>query len=170
MDEQDNGATQGGDAFANGADQAPAAGLISQYVKDLSFENPNAPAIYQNETPPEINVQFDIGANQVGEEVHEVVLKIEVRATSNGQTAFITELSYAGLFGLRNIPAEHVQPFLLGEGPRLLFPFARRVVSDAIRDGGFPPLVLEPIDFNALFLQQAQQQGIQFGDGQVGHA
>jgi len=136
----------------------------------LSFENPNAPAIYQNETPPEINVQFDIGANQVGEEVHEVVLKIEVRATSNGQTAFITELSYAGLFGLRNIPAEHVQPFLLGEGPRLLFPFARRVVSDAIRDGGFPPLVLEPIDFNALFLQQAQQQGIQFGDGQVGHA
>jgi len=170
MDEQDNGAAQGGDPFTNGADQAPAAGLISQYVKDLSFENPNAPAIYQNETPPEINVQFDIGANQVGEEVHEVVLKIEVRATSNGQTAFITELSYAGLFGLRNIPAEHVQPFLLGEGPRLLFPFARRVVSDAIRDGGFPPLVLEPIDFNALFLQQAQQQGIQFGDGQVGHA
>ncbi|WP_298814539.1 protein-export chaperone SecB [uncultured Sphingomonas sp.] len=170
MDEQDNGGMQGQDPFANGADQAPAAGLISQYVKDLSFENPNAPAIYQNETAPEINVQFDIGANQVGEEVHEVVLKIEVRATSNGQTAFITELSYAGLFGLRNIPAEHVQPFLLGEGPRLLFPFARRVVSDAIRDGGFPPLVLEPIDFNALFLQQAQQQGIQFGDGQVGHA
>ncbi|WP_375270478.1 protein-export chaperone SecB [Sphingomonas sp.] len=170
MDEQDNAGTQGDDAFANGADQAPAAGLISQYVKDLSFENPNAPAIYQNETSPEINVQFDIGANQVGEEVHEVVLKIEVRATSNGQTAFITELSYAGLFGLRNIPAEHVQPFLLGEGPRLLFPFARRVVADAIRDGGFPPLVLEPIDFNALFLQQAQQQGIQFGDGQVGHA
>lgn len=170
MDEQDNGAAQGDNPFENGADQAPAAGFISQYVKDLSFENPNAPAIYQNETAPEINVQFDIGANQVGEEVHEVVLKIEVRATSNGQTAFITELSYAGLFGLRNIPAEHVQPFLLGEGPRLLFPFARRVVSDAIRDGGFPPLVLEPIDFNALFLQQAQQQGIQFGDGQVGHA
>lgn len=170
MDQQDNGASQTDEAMANGADQAPAAGLISQYVKDLSFENPNAPAIYQNETAPEINVQFDIGANQVGEEVHEVVLKIEVRATSNGQTAFITELSYAGLFGLRNIPAEHVQPFLLGEGPRLLFPFARRVVSDAIRDGGFPPLVLEPIDFNALFLQQAQQQGIQFGDGQVGHA
>ena len=169
MDEQDNGAVQR-DPFANGADEAPAAGLISQYVKDLSFENPNAPAIYQNETAPEINVQFDIGASQVGEEVHEVVLKIEVKATSNGQTAFITELSYAGLFGLRNIPAEHVQPFLLGEGPRLLFPFARRVVSDAIRDGGFPPLVLEPIDFNALFLQQAQQQGIQFGDGQVGHA
>lgn len=158
MDEQDNGAQP----IANGADNAPAAGLISQYVKDLSFENPNAPAIYQNPNPPEINVQFDIGAAQVGEEVHEVTLKIEVRATVEGTTAFITELSYAGLFGLRNVPAEHVQPFLLGEGPRLLFPFARRVVADAIRDGGFPPLLLEPIDFGALFQQQAQAQGVQF--------
>ena len=140
-------------------------GLISQYVKDLSFENPNAPAIYQSQQGPEINVQFDIGAQQVGEEVHEVVLKIEVRATLEGKTAFITELSYAGLFGLRNVPDEHVQPYLLGEGPRLLFPFARRVVADAIRDGGFPPLVLEPIDFNQLFLQQAQAQGVQFGAG-----
>jgi preprotein translocase subunit SecB len=162
MDGQDN---QGGEPLANGADTAPAVGLISQYVKDLSFENPNAPAIYQSQQGPEINVQFDIGAQQVGEEVHEVVLKIEVRATLEGKTAFITELSYAGLFGLRNVPDEHVQPYLLGEGPRLLFPFARRVVADAIRDGGFPPLVLEPIDFNQLFLQQAQAQGVQFGAG-----
>lgn len=171
MSEQDNG-FEGGfqDADpANGADNGPAIGLISQYVKDLSFENPTAPAIYQVQTPPEINVQFDIGANQVGEGVHEVVLKIEVRATTEGKTAFITELSFAGLFGLRNVPQEHVQPFLLGEAPRLLFPFARRVVADAIRDGGFPPLLLEPIDFNALFLQQAQQQGIQFGTD-AGHA
>ena len=164
MDDQDN------QDFAqapqpNGADTGPAVGLISQYIKDLSFENPNAPAIYQSQQGPEINVQFDIGAQQVGEEVHEVVLKIEVRATLEGKTAFITELSYAGLFGLRNVPEEHVQPYLLGEGPRLLFPFARRVVADAIRDGGFPPLVLEPIDFNQLFLQQAQAQGVQFGAG-----
>jgi preprotein translocase subunit SecB len=169
MDEQDNGTVPAGDPMANGADTAPAVGLISQYVKDLSFENPNAPAIYQSQSAPEINVQFDIGASQVGEEVHEVTLKIEVRATSDGTTAFIAELSYAGLFGLRNVPMESVQPFLLGEGPRLLFPFARRVVADAIRDGGFPPLLLEPIDFNALFLQQAQAQGANF-DGTVGHA
>ena len=156
----------GGDApLANGADTAPAVGLISQYVKDLSFENPNAPAIFQSANAPEVNVGFDIGASQVGDDVHEVVLKIEVRATMDGKTAFIAELSYAGLFGIRNVPAEHLQPFLLGEGPRLLFPFARRVVADAIRDGGFPPLVLEPIDFNTLYYQQAQQQGDAAGQG-----
>ncbi|KQT32818.1 preprotein translocase subunit SecB [Sphingomonas sp. Leaf412] len=160
MDEQGN---FGGEPLANGADTGPAVGLISQYVKDLSFENPNAPAIYQTPTPPEINVQFDIAGQQVADDVHEVTLKIEVKAVTEGKTAFQVELSYAGLFGLRNVPAEHVQPFLLGEGPRLMFPFARRIVADAIRDGGFPPLLLEPIDFNALFLQQAQQQGIQFG-------
>jgi preprotein translocase subunit SecB len=151
----------------NGEDNTPAAGLISQYVKDLSFENPSAPAIYQSQTAPEVNVQFDIAASQVGDEMHEVVLKIEVRATMDGTTAFICELSYAGLFGLRNVPEDAIQPFLLGEAPRLLFPFARRVVADAIRDGGFPPLLLDPIDFNGLYYQQlAQQQG----QGAIGQA
>lgn len=170
MSDQDNNATAG-EPLANGADTGPAAGLISQYIKDLSFENPNAPAIFQAATAPEINVQFDIAAQQVGDEVHEVVLKIDVRATSEGKTAFIAELAYAGLFGLRNIPADQMQMFLLGEGPRLLFPFARRVVADAIRDGGFPPLLLEPIDFNALFLQQLQARDAEAaGNGVVGHA
>ncbi len=170
MDDQDNGVTAPDQAFANGEDTIPAAGLISQYVKDLSFENPNAPAVYQNQTSPAIDVQFNIGAAQVGDEVHEVVLKIDVRAESEGQVAFIVDLSYAGLFGLRNIPAEHVQPFLLGEAPRLLFPFARRVLSDAVRDGGFPPLLLEPIDFSQLYLQQAEQAGIQPNVGDFGQA
>ena len=169
MDEQDQGFVTSQQPTANGEDTGPAAGLISQYVKDLSFENPIAPAIYQSQAAPGIDVQFNIGANQVGEEVHEVVLKIDVRAEVEGQTAFIVDLSYAGLFGLRNVPAEHVQPFLLGEAPRLLFPFARRVVADTIRDGGFPPLLLEPIDFGALYLQQLQAQG-QPGDQTVGHA
>jgi preprotein translocase subunit SecB len=138
----------------NGAD-------IAQYIKDLSFENPNAPAIYNNATPPAVDVQFNIGAAQVGEEVHEVVLKIEVRAEIEGQVAFIVDLSYAGLFGFRNVPADQVQPYLLSEGPRLIFPFARRVLADAVRDGGFPPLLLDPIDFNSLYLQSqdAQAQG-----------
>lgn len=161
--DQDNGAPGGNGAQpltnGNGADTGPAAGLISQYVKDMSFENPNAPAIFQSQGAPSIDVQFNIGAGQVGEEVHEVVLKIDVKAESDGQTAFIVDLSYAGIFGLRNVPEEHVQPFLLGEAPRLLFPFARRVLADAVRDGGFPPLLLEPIDFGQLYLQQAQQQG-----------
>jgi preprotein translocase subunit SecB len=157
MDEQDNAttATDTGQPQPNGADTMPAAGMISQYIKDLSFENPNSPAIYQNANAPQIDVQFNIGANQVSDEIHEVVLKIDVKAEVDGQVAFIVDFSYGGLFGLRNVPAEAIQPFLLGEAPRLLFPFARRVVSDAIRDGGFPPLLLEPIDFNGLYVQQA---------------
>lgn len=166
MEEQINGAQPA----TNGEDTSPAAGLISQYVKDLSFENPNAPAIYQAQTAPGIDVQFNIAANQVGEEVHEVTIKIEVRAEAEGQTAFIVDLSYAGLFGLRNVPQEHMQPFLLGEAPRLLFPFARRVVADTIRDGGFPPLLLEPIDFGALYMQQLEAQGQQGAGTSFGQA
>lgn len=142
----------------NGEDDLPQVGLIAQYVKDLSFENPNAPAVFQWQGQPRIDVQFNIGATQVGEDVHEVVLKIEASAVAADQTAFHVELSYGGLFGLRNIPADQIQPFLLAEAPRLLFPFARRVVADAVRDGNFPPLMLEPIDFGALYMQQADAQ------------
>ncbi len=159
MSEQDDGfisTTVGGEPLANGADTTPAAGLISQYVKDFSFENPNAPAIYQNPTPPAIDVQFNIASAQVGEDVYEIVLRIEVKAEAEGTVAFLVDLSYAGLFGLRNFPLEHLQPFLLAEAPRLIFPFARRVLADAVRDGGFPPLLLEPIDFGAVFLQQQE--------------
>jgi len=159
MSEQDDGfiTTQGGgEPLANGADTTPAAGLISQYVKDFSFENPNAPAIFQNPTPPAIDVQFNIASAQVGEDVYEIVLRIEVKAEAEGTVAFLVDLSYAGLFGLRNFPLEHLQPFLLAEAPRLIFPFARRVLADAVRDGGFPPLLLEPIDFGAVFLQQQE--------------
>lgn len=145
--------------LANGEDSAPLANVLSQYVKDLSFENPNSPGIFQTQGTPKLDVQFNIGAGQVGEEVHEVVLKIEARGEIEGQVMYLCELSYAGLFGLRNIPAEHLQAFLLGEAPRVLFPFARRILADAVRDGGFPPLLLEPIDFNALYYNQAQQAG-----------
>ncbi len=142
----------------NGEDTAPQVGVISQYVKDLSFENPNAPAVFQWQEQPQIDVQFNIGANQVADDVHEVVLKIDVKATAEKQVAFQVELSFAGLFGLRNIPEDQLQPFLLAEAPRIIFPFARRVLADAVRDGGFPPLMLEPIDFAALYLQQAGAQ------------
>ncbi len=140
----------------NGADDLPQVGMIAQYVKDLSFENPNAPQVYQWQGQPRIDVQFNIGAETVGDDVHEVALKVEVSATSADKTAFQVELVYAGLFGIRNVPEDQVQPFLLAEAPRLLFPFARRVLADAIRDGNFPPLLLEPIDFGALYMQQLQ--------------
>lgn len=165
MDEQDTGAP-----LPNGEDTSPAIGLISQYVKDLSFENPNAPAVFQDQQGPEINVQFDIAANKVGEEAHELTLKIEVRAETQGRVTFLVELAYAGLFGVRNVPDEALQPFLLGEAPRLLFPFARRVVADTIRDGGFPPLLLEPIDFGGLYQQQLAQRDAGIGSGDFGQA
>lgn len=146
-------------SLPNGEDLSPQAAVISQYVKDLSFENPNAPAVYQWQTQPRIDVQFNIGSAQVGDDVYEVVLKVDVRAESEGEgAAFVVDLSYAGLFALRNIPQEQLQIFLLAEAPRILFPFARRVLADTVRDGGFPPLMLEPIDFGALYMQQAQAQ------------
>lgn len=150
--------TGAGEPAANGEDTGPVAGVLSQYVKDLSFENPNAPGIYQSQTAPAIDVQFNIGSGQVGEGVYEVVLKIEVRAQAETQVAFLVDLSYAGLFALRNVPQEHLDAFLLGEAPRILFPFARRVLADTVRDGGFPPLLLEPIDFGGIYMAQRAQQ------------
>jgi preprotein translocase subunit SecB len=144
----------------NGQDSQPAIGMVAQYVKDFSFENPNAPAVYNWQEQPRIDVQFNIGTQQVAEDVFESALKIDITAEGDNGVAFKLELVYAGLFALQNVPADAVQPFLLGEAPRLIFPFARRVVADAVRDGGFPPLMLEPIDFNGLYYQQLQQAGM----------
>ena len=154
------GAASGAEQMTNGEDTLPAIGVISQYVKDLSFENPNAPNVYQWQGQPQIAVDFNIAAAQLNEEIHEVALRVEVRATAGEQTAFVVDLLYAGLIGMRNVPADQLQPFLLAEAPRLLFPFARQIVSNTIQDGGFPQLLLEPIDFHALYLQRlAQQEG-----------
>ncbi|WP_340314702.1 protein-export chaperone SecB [Rhizorhabdus argentea] len=150
--------TGAAESMSNGEDTMPQVAMIAQYVKDLSFENPSAPAIYQAPEQPRIDVQFNIGSQPVGEDVYEVSLKIDVKAEMGELTAYAVELVYAGIFGIRNVPEEHIPPFLLAEAPRLLFPFARRVVADAIRDGNFPSLVLEPIDFGALYMQQAEQQ------------
>jgi preprotein translocase subunit SecB len=141
----------------NGADNSPQIGMIAQYVKDLSFENPNAPGIYQQQAQPQIDVQFHISVAQVADDVHEVTMKIEVRAQGDANTTiFAVELAYAGLFGARNVAPEQLSPFLYAEAPRLLFPFARRIVADVTRDGNFMPLLLDPIDFGAMYLQQAQ--------------
>ena len=152
---EDQGAPE---MFTNGEDNGPQVAMLAQYVKDLSFENPNAPVIYQAPEQPKIDVEFNIGSTPVGDDVHEVVLKIEVKATMGDQTAYAVELAYAGLFGIRNVPEEHFGPFLFAEAPRLMFPFARRVVSDTIRDGNFAPLLIDPIDFAALYMAQIEQQ------------
>lgn len=164
---EDAGTADPIDLASNGNDSLPQVGVLAQYVKDLSFENPNAPAVYQWQGQPQMDVQFNIGTQPVGQDVHEVALKVEIEAKGNEGVAFRIELLYAGLFALRNIPNEQLQPFLLAEAPRLLFPFARRVIADASVDGGFPPLLLDPIDFAGLYLQSAAQQGGEGGGGLV---
>lgn len=159
---------------ANGEDTAPAVGIISQYVKDLSVENPNAPESYQWQDQPQVDIQFNIGSRNLGPEVHEVELKITLSSKHEGGTAFIVELAYCGLVGIRNLSEDQAHPFLFAEAPRILFPFARRIVSDAVRDAGYPPLMLEPIDFNGLYVQQlAAREAEQASGAQnapVGHA
>lgn len=142
----------------NGADNEPAAGLITQYIKDLSVENPNAPESLQWQDQPTLDVQFNIGAQQVNEELHEIELKIGVTSKTERGTLFLVELSYCGLIGMRNLPDEQAHAFLYAEAPRLLFPFARRVIADAVRDAGYQPLMLDPIDFNGLYVQQIQER------------
>jgi preprotein translocase subunit SecB len=154
-----------GAPLANGADTGPAIGMISQYVKDLSFENPNSPACYQWTSAPQIDVQFNIGSQVVADGVHETVIKIDISSRHDEGQGFVVDLSYAGLFGIRNVPDDQIQAFMLAEAPRILFPFARRIIADAVRDGGFAPLLLEPIDFHGLFLaQQQERQAAQGGD------
>lgn len=162
---------EGADIFGqqgNGEDTGPQVGIISQYVKDLSFENPNAPAIYQVQGQPKIEVDFNIGAGKLNDEIHEVALKIEVKAAAGDQTAFVVDLLYAGLVGMRNVPEEQVQPFLLAEAPRLLFPFARQIVNDVVQQGGFPPLLLDPIDFGGLYMQRMAQHLAEESGGTAG--
>lgn len=142
---------------ANGADTGPAAGVISQYVKDFSVENPNAPASYQWQDPPQLDVQFNIQSTQIDGEIHEVELKIAMNAKAEAGVAYAIELAYCGLIGMRGLAPEQEHAFIYGEAPRLLFPFARRILADAVRDAGYPPVMLEPIDFNGLYLQQLAQ-------------
>jgi len=147
-----------GNGAANGADTQPVAGLVAQYVKDLSVENPRAPESLQWSEPPQLDVQFNIAARRISEEFTEIELKIAVTAKAGQGTAYIVELSYCGLVGMRNMGEDQRHAFTYAEGPRILFPFARRVIADAVRDAGFPPLLLDPIDFNGLYVQQLQQQ------------
>lgn len=155
-DEEGANPDQAAAAPAAGGD-GPRANILAQYVKDLSFENPNSPGVYQANETPKIDVQFNIGSDSAGEGVWEVLLKMEVSAQLEQGTAFHVELSYAGLFALANVPDDQREPFLLVEAPRMLFPFARRILADTVRDGNFPPLMLEPIDFAALYMQQKAQ-------------
>lgn len=147
-------------AGANPTEQGepPRLMIQTQYTKDLSFENPRAPlALDQNQQRPEIAVRVDVRAQPIKDTQFEVVIQLNIDAKVGEEAVFVLELSYAGVFQLLNIPKDSLQPLLLVECPRLLFPFARRIVADATRDGGFPPLMIDPIDFVALYRRRQEQ-------------
>lgn len=163
----------------NGASEGsfqPQVSIIAQYVKDLSVENPSAPQVYSWQVQPALDVQFNLNVQGAGDNVHEVSLKFDISARSDNGTHFVVDLTYAGLFAIQNVPEEALSPFLLIEAPRLLFPFARQVISEAVSSTGFPPLMLDPIDFASAYMAQveaAQQQGGLGGQpigGEIGNA
>ena len=147
-----------------GAPQPPLVVNV-QYIKDLSFEVPNAPDIYATlRSQPQVSINLDVQARalQDGQNVYEVVLAVKAEAREpvqnggEGRPVFIAELQYAGVFTLNGVPPDSVEPLLLIECPRLLFPFARAIVSDVTREGGFPPVLLQPIDFVGLWQSRRQ--------------
>lgn len=138
--------------------QSPQLNVLAQYIKDLSFENPNAPtSLQQGQQQPNINIQINVGANNLTATDFEVSIKIDGKAETGSTVLFSFELVYAGVFRIQGVPQDSLHPFVMIECPRLLFPFAREIVANAVRNGGFPPLLLDPIDFVSLYRQNMER-------------
>lgn len=132
----------------------PSLSILTQYIKDISFENPLAPkAPPKNDSGPAVDININVNAQKVGDDDYEVTLDFKATAKSGDTVTFIVELVYAGLFRIQNVPEQELHPVLLIEAPRQIFPFARRILADITRDGGVPPLLLDPINFAALYQQ-----------------
>lgn len=146
----------------NGSAQtAPSLNILAQYVKDLSFENPGAPRSLQaRDRAPAININVNVNANPLSETEFDVVLTLSAIAKDGDKAVFNVELTYGGVFRVAGFPQEHMLPLLFIECPRLLFPFARQIVADATRNGGFPPLLIDPIDFGAMFAQRMAEDKV----------
>ena len=148
-----------GETKANGT--APSLNVLAQYVKDLSFESPGAPgSLRGRDKAPGIAINVNVNANPLSETQFDVNLTLNAKASFDKEVLFNVELVYGGVFRIEGFPQEHMLPLLFIECPRLLFPFARHIIADATRNGGFPPLMLDPIDFAQMFQQRiAEEQG-----------
>lgn len=136
----------------------PSIYLRAQYIKDLSFENPRAPAsLFNLRESPQMEVAVNLGAQRLDEHVYELSIQISVRAIAEKTTIFLGDLVYAGVIEMQGIPEDQVEPTLFVQGAQLVYPFARRVIADITRDGGFPPVALEPLDFAGMFAEQRQK-------------
>lgn len=145
---------------ASAAGLAPSMRILAQYLKDLSFENPNAPqTLAPQPNQPDINISVNVNAKNLAPTDFEVELHLEAKAVSAGKVIFAAELLYGGLFRMENFPQNMLHPAVLIECPRMLFPFARQILADATRNGGFPPLMLDPIDFASMYQKRIQAQG-----------
>ena len=145
--------TNGGPAEA----PAPQLSVLAQYVKDFSFENPNAPQSLMPGQQPQIGIQINVDARPLADNDVEVSLRLEGKAEHQGNIMFAFELTFAGVFRIQNVPQESLNAVVLIACPRLLFPFAREIIANAVRNGGFPPLLLDPFDFVALYRQRMEQ-------------
>jgi preprotein translocase subunit SecB len=157
VSDTNGGSPQAPSAEAQGAGGAPQLMVLAQYTKDLSFENPNAPQSLGQNTQPQINITVNVAAKQLAGTDFEVELRLEGKAEGAGSVMFNIELVFAGAFRIQNVPPENLQPVLMIECPRILFPFAREIIATSVRNGGFPPLLLDPIDFFALYQQRLAQ-------------
>ncbi|MEM6463686.1 MAG: protein-export chaperone SecB [Pseudomonadota bacterium] len=139
--------------------KAPTLNVLAQYIKDLSFENPDAPQSLSNrEKGPNININVNVNANPLSESDYDVTLTLNAQAKDGEKVVFNVELVYGGVFRIQGFAQEHMLPVLFIECPRLLFPFARQIVGDATRNGGFPPLMIDPIDFAQMFAQRMAEE------------
>lgn len=158
-DEPENALEQDGQQPGQSTDSPPQLNVLGQYIKDLSFENPGAPAVLKSPGQnPQLQVSVNVNAKALPDDEFEVALVVEVHAKNDAGPIYNVELTYCGVFRLRNIPQNMLQPVLLVDCPALLFPFMRRVLSDVTRDGGFPPLMLDPIDFGRLYTDNLTRQ------------
>ena len=130
--------------------------INAQYVKDLSFENPNIPGLLSLEAEPSVEMNIDVKGSNLDNDFYEVVLTLSCKGTSGETTLFVAELSYASLISLNDVPEEQIQRILFVECPILMFPFARNIIADATRDGGYPPILMQPVDFQAIFDKGSQ--------------
>lgn len=154
MSNPTNGGEQGVPAQPQTQEGAPQLSVLAQYIKDFSFENPNAPRSLQPSQTPSINIQINVDVKSLSDTDYEVGLKIEGKGESGGTVLFAFDLMFAGVFRVLNVPKENIHPLIMIECPRLLFPYAREIISSAVRNGGFPPLLIDPVDFVGLYRQK----------------
>ena len=158
---EENGAAQINQAGEEAG--APSLNILAQYIKDLSFENPQAPnTAPAQEGGPDVDIRINVNGRHLKDDDYEVSLHFKVETKSGDTVSFILELLYGAVFRIQNVPEQDLRPVLLIEAPRQIFPFARRILADVTRDGGFPPLLLDPINFVALYQQNeaAAQQAV----------